>query len=364
MTHLKIFILYLAKFMGLFRLSRRVTSKGLRIVCYHGFSLDDEHRFRPKLFMSGRLFEQRLRKLSRMKFSVIPLSRAVAMLKAGVAPVNSLVLTIDDGWQGVEDIAWPLLQKYNFDWTLYLTTYYVAKQTQVMNLYLQYILFKTSKKHVDLSALGNSFGVKYPLVTDADRDKLAGDLAGFCATLATAELRQKFVADVAVVLGLNQREIEAKRLFYLLRPDTLKRMAESGVNIQLHTHRHRLRHGSKAEIAQELADNRNIIKQVCARRPTHLCYPSGRYDKSYFPWLAENNVVSASTCKPGLNYADTPLFELNRFLDGQTISAIEFESELSGFSEILRMARARLKGLRPKVALHGFPGMPVRPRMG
>ena len=45
---------------------------------------------------------------------------------------------------------------------------------------------------------------------------------------------------------------------------------------------------------------------------------------------------SATTCNADLNYPDKPSLELKRFLDGENISDIEFEAELSGFNELLR----------------------------
>ena len=84
-----------------------------------------------------------------MGFSVISLDKAVSMLESDVVPENSIVITVDDGWRGVESIAWPLLKEYKFDWTLYLTTYYAEKQTQVMNVAIQYLCWKTESGSAD-----------------------------------------------------------------------------------------------------------------------------------------------------------------------------------------------------------------------
>ena len=51
--------LHASRAMGLFRLARRLTADRLRILCYHGFSLDDEDGFRGSLFMTPAVFEQR-----------------------------------------------------------------------------------------------------------------------------------------------------------------------------------------------------------------------------------------------------------------------------------------------------------------
>ncbi|QJQ06531.1 polysaccharide deacetylase family protein [Undibacterium piscinae] len=339
MLNVKIAILLISKYLGLFSLSRKLTSDGLRIFCYHGFSTSDEHLFRPKLFMTRDLFKQRLDKISKMGFTVLSLDNAVAMLKSGEKIHNSLVFTLDDGWQGVESIAWPLFKEHNFAWTLYLTTYYAEKQTQVMNVAVSYLLWKTEKTEIDLSLINGFPRNAGHRATKFETRKLVDELISFAETLASAEQVQDFVGCLASILGIDRSAFEKSDLFYLLNMQTVKAMHESGVDIQLHTHRHNLGGNEKAGLATELKENRDSIQNLVSHRLEHFCYPSGIYSKEYLPWLSELGIISATTCKPGLNYSTTPLLELNRFLDGENISAIEFEAELSGFSEILRRVR-------------------------
>lgn len=336
MQTVKLVFLYFAKYTGLFFLAQKITGRGLRILCYHGFSLDDENLFRPKLFMRKEILAKRLARISEMGFTVISLDDAVHALKAGTPLKNSVVITVDDGWQGVQDIAWPLFEKHGFSWTLYLASYYADKQTQVMNLAIQYLCWKTSKSDIDLSAFDLSGGEIRHLSQASDYDDLAHDLTQFGDELATAEKRQQFVRDIAVLLEVNQKEIERKKMFYFIDMETVKQKHQAGVDIQLHTHRHTLGGVDKEKITREISDNRKLIQAVCAHKPVHFCYPSGFYAEDHLQWLRDNEVVSATTCRSGLNYATTPLLELNRFLDGENISQIEFEAELSGFKELLR----------------------------
>ena len=55
----KIIFLFLCKALGLFRLAHWSTRGRLKILCYHGFELLDETRFRPQLFITLAQFEQR-----------------------------------------------------------------------------------------------------------------------------------------------------------------------------------------------------------------------------------------------------------------------------------------------------------------
>ena len=130
--------------------------------------------------------------------------------------------------------------------------------------------------------------------------------------------------------------MHTKKLFYFIDLETVKKMHEAGVDIQLHTHRHTLGGGNESIILREISDNRTMIKKVCSHTPIHFCYPSGYYTEEHLHCLREADVISATTCKSGLNHIDTPMLELNRFLDGEDITEIEFEAELSGFKELLR----------------------------
>ncbi|WP_417316806.1 polysaccharide deacetylase family protein [Emcibacter sp.] len=339
MRSIKLTILYLAKYLGLFRYSRKKTKQGLQILCYHGFSLADEDGFRPKLFMKAATLEQRLQMLKKSGFPVLPLGEACERLKAGTLPDNAVVITMDDGWQGAAEHAWPLFEKYGFPWTLYLTTYYAEKQTQVMNLALQYLCWKSREETVDLRSLSPEFGKSLRLGVDMSREDLAAKLVEIGEAIPTSQDRQDFVRRAASAFRLGQKEFEDRKLFRLIDLETCRKMAASGVDIQLHTHRHTLGDGSRESLQEELAKNRKAITRGGNGNPQHLCYPSGYYEPQHLGYLQELGIKSATTCFAGLNYQDTPLLELKRFLDGENISPIEFEAELYGFQELLRGLR-------------------------
>ena len=51
-------------------------------------------------------------------------------------------------------------------------------------------------------------------------------------------------------------------------------------------------------------------------------------------------MLTATTCVTGLVDEKSPLFAWPRILDSSRVSQIEFEAEVSGFNELLRMARS------------------------
>ncbi len=93
---------------------------------------------------------------------------------------------------------------------------------------------------------------------------------------------------------------------------------------------------------RELVENAEILEPIAGRKLTHFCYPSGDLSAQQTEWLGELGIESATTTRHGFNHPDTPKMLLNRFLDSETISDIEFEAELCGFFETLRRFGIRI----------------------
>lgn len=86
---------------------------------YHHFAHDTP----ASTSVTPELFEEHLRFLKENDFSVIFLSEAVRLLRSGEPfPDRCVVLTADDAYTTVLSGAMPLLEKYNFPMTVFVTT--------------------------------------------------------------------------------------------------------------------------------------------------------------------------------------------------------------------------------------------------
>ncbi len=121
-------ILKAAKIVGLFAISCRLTARDLRIICYHGASLRDEHDFSPGLFVSKDTFAERMDYLARKGYPIISLDEALDGLKQGTWPIRATVITIDDGWYGTYSVMGPILRNHGFPATLYIASYYLENR--------------------------------------------------------------------------------------------------------------------------------------------------------------------------------------------------------------------------------------------
>jgi len=317
-------------------LARRVTSRSARILCYHGFALRDEAAFKPKLFMRPETFRARMDLIDRMGFKVVGLDELLRRLKAGESVGDLAALTFDDGWQGFYLYAWPELRKRGWPCTLYVTTYCVEQGLRVMNNAVQYLLWASPKQEVDLRAWSDSrLGVvrkqdgKFPL---RDEDAITEDVERF-----PAGIRESRLAGLADLLGIDAARWTTG-MFRLCEPSQLAEMAQSGVDLQLHTHRHRLGRTAE-EIRFELEENRRVLGTVSAGPFRHFCYPSGEYSPVHFAHLEAMGVSTSTTTDIGLVTHDVHSLALPRILDGENVTPLEFEAELSGFLSLMRRGR-------------------------
>lgn len=335
---LKLVLFGLAQRAGLFRLARHLTRRRLRILCYHGFALRDEHRFKPRLFMQAKTFEGRMRWLRENGYPVLGLAQALERLRADAQPDCAVVITIDDGWRGVLDHAAPVLERHGLPATLYLTTYYAEQQRPVFNVLMQYLFWKTTAPAVDLAKVDPDLDGRYELATAAGR-------AAACTRLIEHGERQRDAVGRTALAEAAARAlgVDGKDLFRLIGREDLPRLQAAGMDIQLHTHRHRLPADSPEALAEEIERNRAVLRAWGAEALEHLCYPSGEYEPVQIPWLRALGIRSATTTRPGLARPDDDPLELPRFVDGEDVTELEFAAELCGFAELLRTAWRRWK---------------------
>lgn len=331
-----------AKALGLFRLARKLTARDLRILCWHGFDLTGESAFGPRLFQRADTFERRLDALVAGGYPVLPLREAVQRLASRTLPDAAVVLTIDDGaastvLRGAEPLA-----RRNLPATLYVTTYHVEHPTPVFETSLRYLVWRSSAERISLAGIGPYTEGELDLGDENAVRAVTAALIRHAKRELDEPGRQALGRLVAERLGLDWDEHCASRRCSLTTPEELRDLAGRGIDLQLHTHRHRFP-PTEADTFREILENRAALERILPGRYDQLCYPSSEYDPVQFPWLRAAGVRSATTCNVGLNPPGTHPLALNRFLDGECVSQIEFEAEVSGFAELCRRAARVLR---------------------
>jgi len=328
----------------------------LQILCYHGVSLADEHRWNPALFMHRNVFELRMEFLRRNRYTVLPLAEALPRLYSGDLPARSLVLTFDDGGHDFYAVVAPILARYGYPATVYLTTYYCDYNRPVFRLWCSYMLWKRSGAVID-SPMAASLGIghKLDLTTAASRDAVLRRLdALVIQNRCSASEKDDLATELAAALEIGSDKTIPGRLLHLMNASEVAELAAQGVDFQLHTHRHRLPR-QKGLFVQEVADNRSRIKTYTGKDPAHFCYPSGEFHLEVLPWLAAAGIESATTCEPGIAAPSSDHLLLPRFVDTSTHTQIEFEAWVSGCASLFP-SRAVYPPPPRRVALAGAGG--------
>ncbi|GAB4116226.1 MAG: hypothetical protein Kow00103_11680 [Candidatus Caldatribacteriota bacterium] len=86
------------------------------ILTYHNFSSETEESYKINL----KKFDEQMNYLATHNYSVISLSRLLAIKDKNELPPKPVIISIDDGYKSTYTLAYPLLKKYNFPATLFL----------------------------------------------------------------------------------------------------------------------------------------------------------------------------------------------------------------------------------------------------
>ncbi|MFP4040544.1 MAG: polysaccharide deacetylase family protein [Desulfosudaceae bacterium] len=92
----------------------------IRALMYHHFGLEDKY---PSTSVSRDQFEKHLDYLKKHDHTVLTLGQALDLLSSDKPlPEKTTVITIDDGYDSIWEIALPLLEKYGYTATVFVST--------------------------------------------------------------------------------------------------------------------------------------------------------------------------------------------------------------------------------------------------
>ncbi|MDY0067129.1 MAG: polysaccharide deacetylase family protein [Steroidobacteraceae bacterium] len=337
-------LLYCLKVVGIFALCRMLTRRRLRILCYHGMSVDDLHDYNPMLFMRPATFERRMTLLKKLRYPVVSLEEGIARLKEGRIHAGETVITIDDGWQSTKTMAAPILKRHDLPATVYVTTYYCEKETEVFNVALKYVLWRSDARYVTIEGVHPKVDGTYRF--EEDFRAVADAIIQRAEVHLDASSRQQLLEHVAQALQACPFQALLDGRFKLMTRTEVGELSEAGLDVQMHTHRHRMPMADYQGVVREINENRDRLEEWTGKAPHHFCYPSGQYGANHPAWLTELGVQSSTTCEPGLNDDQTDRHRLRRFLDSEDFPDIVFEAELAGVGELLRALKRIVAPMR------------------
>lgn len=334
-------VLRAAQSCGLFALSRWLTRGQLRILCYHGIWLGPSPHYGDCLFMSAQRFRRRMALLKQGGYRVISLADGLDALRSGKVNARDVVITIDDAWAGTGLHMLPVLKAHGYPATLYVTTEAVFSQQPLLHVLLA-CLVDRGRNGTTPEQLLQEPGA----ADDMSSAQLVARLHRRLSALDTVAEREAELLRLAQLLGVDLVALRDSRAFMLMTPDEIRGAYRDGIDIQLHTHSHRMPDFDLERVRGELASNRDSIEAILgpnAGPRVHFCYPGGVYHPSLFALLEQIGVESATTTEVGLNPPGSNVYALKRILDCESFSDVELEARLSGFWMLLADARAAVR---------------------
>lgn len=311
-------------------------ARRLLILAYHGISLRDEHEWNPRLYVPALGLRRRFEVLRDGGYAVLPLREGVARLYQRSLPPRAVALTFDDGLYDFHAVALPLLREFAFPATVYLSSYYAARETPVFRVACRYLLWRG--RHREISADGlTPAGGRLDLQEERVREDTvtAMEEAARVANEGTAgELR--LLRHLAERVDVPFDEFLESRMLQLMRRDETSALPRDLIEVQLHTHRHRVPL-DRALFLREIIENREYLESIGAPASAFdgFCYPSGVTRPQFLGWLRQAGVTAATTCEPGLAHARSDPLMLPRFVDSHGLTQLEFEAWTTGIATLI-----------------------------
>lgn len=292
--------------------------------------------------MPKELFRMRLQKIKESGYRVESLDRALARISAGKLRQPTVAITFDDGWHDFYSEAWPILRDFGYPATVYQTSFYAKYNRPVFDVTVPYLLWSAKGGVLSDSQLTGS---TQPIrLTSPEAIRLATALLKTRAQQMglNAEDKDIMLRRLASALSIDYSRILRDRVLHLMNHDEIAEISRAGIDVQLHTHTHRVPR-ERQNVLKEIERNRSFIQSATGKVAHHFCYPNGWHRPELGEWLREAQVQTATTCDPGFASGAPNLFYLPRLTDSCFVSAVRFESWLAGVGLLGSWAKRWLK---------------------
>lgn len=243
---------------GAFRLVQRLNDSQVRILMYHRFPQADAANFdRQCAFLAN-------------NYDVIPLAEAIERMEQGRSLRNLAVITIDDGYADMHDIAFPILQRYRLPATLFVTSGFIDRRCWMPGDHVRFFFANAGQDELTVT---DEHGVQHQFRGDDGR---AGDRLRALLKRVSNRTRE------AVLSELTAKEAE-KGVRYIPREyepctwEQLREMAHNGVSLGAHTVTHPIlsRVEERAATEQEIVESKASIEQHTGMPVETFAYPNG-----------------------------------------------------------------------------------------
>jgi peptidoglycan/xylan/chitin deacetylase (PgdA/CDA1 family) len=296
----------------------------LRAVIYH--RIEDRAGVHPALnpdLVSARpeLFERQMRHLTRSYHPIGASELMAALTGKHTLPPRSVVVTFDDGYRDVVEVAWPILRQYRIPVILFVATSFV--DNPALTFWwdtLWQVLSRTARQQVVLPGV-----VPRALQLRGGHERLAVAriVAEWLKQLSPAG-RRSALASLVEQLGVTPEPTGA-----VLSWADLRKLDPATVTVAAHSRTHELLDQVDARVLQaEIEGSRDDVLRELGVSPPVFAYPNGNFNNAAIRALRRAGFQAAFTTVRGASVLSrTNPFTLRRE-DGRT-SLLRFALKLT-----------------------------------
>ena len=321
-------ILKLMRSSGVFASLREVNKHKSLILTYHRFSHTEDGRS-----TSSEAFEAQLAYLAK-HYSLVKLSTLYESLKNGKPLERAAVITIDDGFRDVYEIAFPILRKYSAPATFFVITDFLDQKIWLWTDKLRYVTSQLPPGPATVNINGRQ--LTFDLDGKSSRMEAATAINSVLKKLPS-EPRDAVIEEIAATLNVVIPELPTSE-YGPVSWEQLIEMDQGGVEIGSHTVTHPiLPNVDDDQMRWELSASRERLESVLKRPVPLFCYPNGSYDERTRNAVAAAGYECAVTTKPLLNEAGVDPLALSRVPAEQDMD--HFIQTTCGFEEVKNLLR-------------------------
>jgi peptidoglycan/xylan/chitin deacetylase (PgdA/CDA1 family) len=243
-------------------------SYSLRCVVFHHIS-DEESPFTSGMNVRATIqeFEGALRFLT-AHYSPVRLEDVLAATKGQQLPPRAVLVTFDDAYASVVEVAAALCQKYRVPAVFFVNAAFLDNQRLAPDNLICYVAnaYGMGKINVAAGILRRNEIVRLHSLTEV--------FGSFLPSL-TLEERKEFLEALAQSVGVNERQLAAETTLYLTSAQ-LRTLASFDFEIGNHTYTHvHCRGLAQRDFAQEIDRNKSELETVAGVKVRSFSQPYG-----------------------------------------------------------------------------------------
>ncbi len=274
-------------------------------------------------FLDERIFRLQLDYLAR-HFDVVPLSEAVRRLRQRTVRRPTAVITFDDAFQSVHDVALPVLKRMGLPAAVFVVSGLVGTDDTPWFCRINRALAAATRRSLEWR------DEAFALDSAPARARAGAVLQSRLSDLPHPMLLHELAAVVGALGDDARRPIGPGSPYRVLGPRELETLAASGLfEIGAHGESHAiLSLLPPADRDREVVQSVHAVTRLTSRTCRFFAYPSGRasdYDREVRRALGEAGVEAAVTSMAGANVPTTPRLEMRRHGVGADTEMAEFQ---------------------------------------